>query len=216
MVKIRDINLVVHPNEALSNSIVRDGDFFEADILDYLRNTHPIHSYVLDVGANIGNHSTYFANFLICKMIFAFEPVMANYKLLVKNTYCYKNVITLPIAITNTETSVKMKLNYGNMGANEVSDDGEEKVEAFSLDWLFIRFNTPVTLIKIDVEWHEPQVLAGARKLIDKWKPLILIEDTLNQYGGLLPGYEVEKAWPEHNTYLYRSINDANVPLSSL
>lgn len=58
--------------------------------------------------------------------------------------------------------------------------------------------------MKIDVEGHEPFVLAGANKTIKRCHPLILIEDKDMQYNKLLPGYVLEKGWPKHQTYLYK------------
>lgn len=50
------------------------------------------------------------------------------------------------------------------------------KVRTVTLDSLILDFPAPVTAIKIDVEGHEAKVLLGARKLLQQFKPHILIE----------------------------------------
>jgi FkbM family methyltransferase len=203
--KLRDIDFQLHDDEMLSNAIRRDGDFYEAEILDYLRDHHPVQQFVIDVGANIGNHTVYFANFLSCEMIFALEPIPENYKLLRKNSCLYKNVLMLPIAVSSGQGPIRMTIDHQNTGASYVDQLGSLTVDGFSLDYLMGRWKKPVTLMRIDVEWHEPEVLAGAKNLIKQWKPLVLVEDTKEQYGKLLPEYHVEKAWPNHRTYLLRA-----------
>lgn len=196
---IRGIKLELHDNEDLSNHIRRENDFFEPDILDYLRDHHNKQGTVLDIGANIGNHTAYFENFLDCGLIMAFEPVPDNFILLEKNV---KSSICYNVAISaSSHDNLGMVINRGNMGASQVDLHGDLRVDALAIDDLMLN---NVTLMKIDVEEHEPAVLDGAKETIQLCKPLILIEDHYDQYAKLLPDYELEKGWPEHKTYLYR------------
>lgn len=206
-----NIEFQLHEDEAFSNAIRRDGDFFEAEILDYLAKNHPTHHIILDVGANIGNHTVYFASFLEYEYIYAFEPIFDNWKLLAYNASFFRNVFPIQAAVSDQKGYLQMSINRGNMGASQVDRNGEERVQSTKLDCMTFAEDLPVTLLKIDTEWHEPAVIDGAHELITKWHPLILIEDTNNEYEPLLTWfgkghYEQEKAWPEHNTYLYRWI----------
>lgn len=202
MVLIRGVELELHPEgEALSDHIRVKNEFFECETLDYIKDNFPHQGTIVDIGANIGNHSAYFANFLEYRQILAFEPVPANYILLVKNCAYYRSFYPFKFGITNQEKPLRIEPNRSNMGASEVSAEGSLEVIGLPLD----RFGLyDVTLMKIDVEWHEPEVLQGAYATIQKNRPMILIEDAKEEYGKLLPDYQLLKAWPEHRTYLYK------------
>lgn len=207
--KLRGIELHLHENEALSNAIRRSEDFFESEILDYIRDNHNKQVIIVDVGANIGNHTVYFANFLQYQQIVAFEPIDANFQLLAKNIETYRNVVALPIALSDYNGNIQMSINRLNMGASQVDPNGEITVIAEKLDTFFQYNEWPITLLKIDAEWHEPAVIEGAHELISRWKPLILLEDANKEYEPLLTwfgkgGYVLDKGWDEHKTYLYR------------
>jgi FkbM family methyltransferase len=190
----------LHHDEALSDHIRATGDFFEAEILDYIRDKYPDHRTIVDIGANIGNHSVYFANFLKYEAILAFEPLAENFELLKRNLVKYEGIGAVQNAVGNYTGVAHMTKNISNMGAGEIQENGEIPVPIIALDRIGLQ---DVTLMKIDVEWYEPQVLEGAQDTIFKCKPLILIEDANNAYGPLLPDYELIKAWPHHKTYLY-------------
>lgn len=205
--KVRGIDIRLHPDEALSNHIRRTGDFFEAEILDYLATNHPIQGTVVDVGANIGNHSLFFLEFMHVHGLVAFEPVPENYVLLVENLTGHDNITMVQYAVGRKQGAARIKTNYGNMGASEVSDEGSVEVPMVSLDSFlgsYIYAAQDISLVKIDVEGYEPEVIDGAQDTIYICKPLILIEDWKKEYGSLLPGYVLEKGWDHHHTYLYR------------
>jgi hypothetical protein len=93
------------------------------------------------------------------------------------------------------------------MGACEVdpvydSEKGHRKVQQVRVDDLLLI--PRITLMKIDVEWYEPNVLKGAQNIIESDKPLILMEDAEGTYAKLLPPeYELLQAWLAHKTYLF-------------
>lgn len=205
---LRNQPFLIHDNEDLSNAIERNKDYWEADILDYLRDNFNRQEVILDIGANIGNHSVYFARYLDYHKIFCFEPDPINYALLYKNIHAadhkdYLSIRPYNFAISNVEpcTEIHLALNRSNWGAHEIQKTGIA-IYAYPLD--YFAFIDPVTLIKLDVEWHEPQVLESGKNLIQKDKPLILIEDADKTYESLLPNYSLIKAWDHHKTYLYK------------
>ena len=206
-INLRGVPFRVHDNEALSNAIRTNGDYWESDILDYIRDRFPIHKVVLDIGANIGNHAVYFATHLIYTKILAFEPLPENYELLRQNIQPYgiDKVSARNWAISDRVGRAQIVKNEANYGACEVSYDSLVGTEVImsSVDTL-TEFWQPVTLMKIDVEWWEPHVIAGAQKTIERDHPLILIEDTNKAYGPLLPQYDMIYAWDHHKTYLYK------------
>lgn len=207
LVRLLDDTLLnVHDKgEALSDHIDLHRDYFEEDILNYLSDKHPVNEVIIDVGANIGNHTVYFAQYLEYSQIIAFEPVPANFKILRENTKRFPNIQLRYQAVGAERKMVRMLANAGNMGASEINPEGDINVMQVRIDDLLLR--DKVTLMKIDVEWYEPQVLLGAANIIETDKPLILVEDSLNTYADTFASmkYTPEKAWPEHKTYLYRS-----------
>lgn len=187
--------------EQLSEHIIREQDYFEKNILEYLQEKYPTHETILDIGANIGNHTTYFAKYLYYNEIVAFEPIPENFELLKVNTKNFTGINLRKEAVGDGVLDVKMIRDWENMGACEVNPKGDVIVHQTKLDNLLVG---KVTLIKIDVEWYEPFVLLGARNIINEDRPLILIEDSKDEYSSLLPDfYRLIKAWPEHRTYLY-------------
>lgn len=208
-----DTRLFLHDSgEALSDAIARDQDYFEKEILEYMSEHHPQQDVILDIGANIGNHTAYFAQYLEYSSIIAFEPVFENYQLLKLNT-SYPNIILRNEAVGRFRGNVYIRLNTGNMGACEIEPDitktdGTRRVSQVRVDDLLLV--RPVTLIKIDVEWYEPEVLLGAKSILETDKPLLLIEDANGVYADLLPPeYELLQPWLAHKTYLYGVPNES-------
>lgn len=205
-------NLWVHDEgEQLSDAIVEAGDYFEKEILEYLSDQYPQQEIILDIGANIGNHTVYFSQYLENIAVIAFEPIRENFALLRRNTHPYPNIVIRNEAVGATRGTVGMVLNRSNMGACEVSDDKDgveyRKVPQVRVDDLLLM--PRVSLMKIDVEWYEPEVLKGAKDILETDKPLILIEDADGVYADLLPpDYELLQAWLNHKTYLF-GVKDA-------
>jgi FkbM family methyltransferase len=203
VIKIRGIDINLYQDENVSNDIRRHQDFFESPILDYIREKYPVQKTIVDAGANIGNHALYFANFLKFESMHCFEPIDRNYKILESNTHDVK-IKLYKQALSSEKKTLKMNLGGRNMGSCIVSDTGDVPVEAVTLDSLNLQ---NVTLLKIDVERHEPELLKGAKETISRCHPLILIEDDTGEYAKLLPGYIQEMYWHRYRTYLYRWID---------
>lgn len=211
-VTLRGIEMHLHPpGEYVSDHMRDTGDFYEADILDELARRLALHppGVLIDVGAMIGTHTVFMAHFIPHTWIHAFEPVPENLQLLRVNTAQLRNVEVSSLAISDRRQMLDIWFRYQNLGHCVVAQtdpwpdtyDQCFEVEAFPLDTF--RF-TDVRLIKIDVEGHEPQVLAGAKDTIARCHPLILIEDWQQQYAPLLLGYRVAAEWQTaHQTTLY-------------
>jgi FkbM family methyltransferase len=146
-----------------------------------------IHSHVkggiaIDVGAHIGYYSRLLSP--LVEKVYAFEPDPANYSYLVKNTQNYENIIPLNIAVSDASGTQPFFLVKNSTFRHSLIDEGGGEriiVNAAALDDLPELKDRTVSFVKIDVEGHEQNVLAGMRNIIAKSHPLIIAEMPLNE-----------------------------------
>ncbi|HPM21228.1 MAG TPA: FkbM family methyltransferase [Thermotogota bacterium] len=194
----------LHYHDDLINSLVsKYNNFFEYWVLEEVRNKIKSYDFTIDIGANVGNHSFYFKNICNAKRLIAFEPLLDNLDLLKLNC---NNIEIQPYAISNINSIGNLMVPdlLNNSGIARISNSGN-RVELKTLD--FFNFKN-VTFIKIDVEGHELQVLEGATKTINKYKPQLLIEihNGINIVDILkyLPNYKYEKiSYESHYLFTY-------------
>jgi FkbM family methyltransferase len=141
----------------------------------------PPGSIALDVGANIGALTLALAaNVGTRGTVIAIEPQGAVYQLLCANLALneIRNVRTLHAAAGRApgRTFVAMPTHAtpGNSGAAEVTDQGGELVSVVSIDSLQL---PSCHFIKIDVEGFEQSVIAGAANTIDRFRPVLYVEN---------------------------------------
>ena len=137
---------------------------------------------VLDIGANIGNHTVAFAS--KAKQVFSFEPHPRNYQLLAINASLYSNVKTFNVGASDRKQVLEAVTPNGNMGATSITlnarlDNEASKVVDFSLvalDEMPDITDQDIGFVKIDVEGHELSALRGMQRILEKQKPLIAFE----------------------------------------
>ena len=137
---------------------------------------------MLDLGANIGNHTLFFANELHAGKIISFEPVPATFDILKKNIEI--NGLQNKVELHKEGLSDKpgraaiASFNEGNVGGTALKAGAGELILT-TVDAL----NLPkVTLMKIDVENMEHLLLAGALETIKRTRPLIMTESFPERY----------------------------------
>lgn len=161
----------------IQKTIRREQNFYEQDMLeDILKRVVP-GSLALDIGANIGNHTIFFSK--ICKLkVISFEPFEHCYKILTKNVYLNKineQVTTHHKAVgCASGTGTPIIVDSNNLGQTRFVVQPSGDVEMVALDDL--HFDQRVSLLKIDVEGMELDVLKGGSELIKRDNPLIYIE----------------------------------------
>ncbi|GEM_PF-1463128 len=152
--------------------------FYEEMMLEDIRNRVKDTSEIIDIGANIGNHTIFFSSICQCK-VHAFEPQKNVFNLLKKNVQLNKqeNKVELyNIALGEKEEKGDIKIvDKNNLGSSEVEYNINGEVIIKTLD-SFISLFKNIAVIKIDVEGMELSVLKGAVKTIKKFKPLLYIE----------------------------------------
>lgn len=58
-----------------------NNNFYEYNLLTFLREKFNNQKNILDICANIGNHSLFFAKYFNCNQIYSFEPIPKNIEL---------------------------------------------------------------------------------------------------------------------------------------
>lgn len=149
---------------------------YELEMLDDIRSRLSAGDRVLDVGANIGNHTLYMASVTGCHVV-AFEPNVELADALAHSVQL--NALGAQVAIKTIglgrETahgSFKEQLS-SNLGAQSI-EVGQGHITIRALDELDLQ--RPVKLMKIDVEGMELAVLEGGVGLIAQDRPLIYVE----------------------------------------
>jgi len=140
----------------------------------------------LDVGANIGNHSLWFARRFA--QVLAFEPNPVCIKLFEANMLMNQigNVRLFPLGLSDAAADVTFHSNQdGNLGRSGVAPElaatasrsfavplqrGDEVLTEEVLGTL------PVRLVKLDIEGHEFAALSGLRNTLLRHRPLVLFE----------------------------------------
>ena len=156
---------------------------YELDMLQAMRDVLAADDLVLDVGANIGNHTLYLAMVVGCRVL-AFEPnpqltdplqesIVAN------NLEDRVTLIGKGVGAAQAKGAF-LNLKPDNLGAQPLTLVAEAKssqdgmLEVIPLDSM--EFNQTVKAIKIDVEGMELDVLKGASKILEKHRPELFIE----------------------------------------
>lgn len=194
----RQHHVTMYPNvacfafDAISIKILVKGQFeaegltlLEKEVFPLLQNRR----VCLDIGANIGNHSLFFAKFF--DQIFAFEPNLKAFKLLQINANLAPNIKSLNIGASNQKQTLTAFEDPLNLGATTVEKDvanrrieNSKTRETKSILLKMERLDDVVPesvfgridFIKIDVEGHELAALKGAEKLLLSSFPVVAFE----------------------------------------
>ena len=172
-----------HIGLQINNYGVYEEEILEA-IMYFLSKQYNINSFetILDIGANIGNHSLYFSK--KAKNVYAFEPNPNTFELLKFNTRNNKNISIFNLGLYNKNCKkilIENSLNIGQSFLNDTlgfkkDNHTNYKVNLSRLDSIKELFKKNISLIKIDVEGSEWEVMSGGKDLIEKNLPLILFE----------------------------------------
>jgi len=147
----------------------------EALLVKKLRTSLPSNMKFIDVGGNIG---TFFWQFTDkCTEVYVFEPI-PKLNNVIARSISYNNdkkVKLIAKAVGDQPAVVKMlDNNNSNIVSGSVAEDMID-IPVTTLDIEFASCNK-VDFIKIDVEGYEVSVLNGAVKLIDRHRPVMLVE----------------------------------------
>ena len=175
----KSIDITIYESEHVSTHISDSSMFYEIAFLQYIQNNYPVQTGIIDVGANIGNHSLFFSEFLEHDIIHSFEPHSDNFELLQKNMDGRKAKLYQTALSEKKGEMVLYNSDSSNNGgfslhAHPHSFVVYDKIDVTTLDSYKLK---NISMIKIDVEGHEDGVLKGAVNTIKKNHPIIFIEN---------------------------------------
>jgi FkbM family methyltransferase len=141
---------------------------------------------VLDIGANVGTYTLRMSQLVgPAGRVFAFEPVMETFEILAANVQRapYANVTLLNVAVSDKNGASEVIVPtaekgfaahyFAHLASDEEGGTGRP-VYCLSIDSLDLPER--VSLVKIDVEGHEKQALAGMRELLRRDLPTLIVE----------------------------------------
>ncbi len=163
----------------------------------------------LDIGANIGTHALYFAQFF--DKVIAIEPHPRTYQLLKINAKLASNVFPVNLGCSNVYQKVRAIEPITDASqaviakSPTISNDEFNSVE-FDVDLLdnmeMVNTCEDIDFLKIDVENHELECLEGAVNLLNKHKPVVVCEILAsNISNGANPAIEFLKK--NHYEFIY-------------
>lgn len=108
---------------AISRAVAIDGvhELLELNLIKEKFSEHLKDKDVLDIGANIGNHSIFLSK--IAKNIFSFEPNPLIYSLLKINTLPFKNIKIFNYGASDKTITLLARVSKENWGGGRISLD---------------------------------------------------------------------------------------------
>jgi FkbM family methyltransferase len=157
----------------------RKGTFYELKELMDLQPIFPAGGVFVDIGANVGNHTLFAALHLAAGRVIPFEPNRQAYDLLIQNVLVngLRDVVDLGflgVGLSDRhDGGFQMEERKRNLGGARMLA-GQGELEVYRADDILADV-TP-DMIKIDVEAMEMQVLNGLSGVLDRCRPILLVE----------------------------------------
>lgn len=169
------------PATDIGGALFFTGEFEKAE-LEECRKYISSDSVILDVGANIGLHSLYFANQAPDGCVLAVEPGLDAFDQLRKNVDGRKNIALLNIAISDMGGIAEF-FNASDSAYSSLRDTKRAtiakttRVPCMTIDDVVAALRLPrVDFVKIDVEGFEYHALRGMIGTIARFHPVIYCE----------------------------------------
>lgn len=195
---LKEINTIAYPVNGAFKIHLNTKNFIDACIY-YTGDYEPYLKYhfkaiinsgdvILDVGANIGFHTLYFAELTgVAGKVFAFEPVPVNFNSLQNNTNLndFSQIVLVNKALGNVNEILDIHINEQNQnpGAYNLLETGIKNATVECIkgdDYIREHCIQTVNFIKVDVEGFELEVFKGLSNTILKFKPKIIFEYDAN------------------------------------
>jgi len=166
---------------------------FTKEILTNLSKIIKPNSTVIDIGAHTGNMSVAYS--LFSDKVFSFEPNPATFEVLEKNSQLNPNIKPFNYAVSDEEGALEFHYSdfgFCNGGFATRTDFGvgvtghKVPIDVYAVNlekFLEDKEVGEISLIKIDAEGHDKDILKTLTNIITKHKPILITEI----YNGLSP-----------------------------
>jgi len=186
---------VTHSNDTVMSHHV-SGVFYEEEELHLISEFYT-GGAILDVGANVGNHSVFFSKVMGADIVLPFEPNVMTRNVLLINLLLNEcqNIdkqfceIALGTHSCFLETVVESE---NNLGGATLQPSDTASIRCLRGDDIFAA--RAFSFIKIDVEGMELDVLEGLSASIERWRPTMFVE----VFDSRFPQF---KAWCDNRDY---------------
>lgn len=166
-----------------ANALTRchdEGSFYELDLLEDSRQFVGRGIHVIDVGANLGNHTVYWAG--ACGAhVAAIEPDLTLGECLTNALWLngLTDLVTLYTGVAGDGCRVRPiphpRAPAETAGNRCFAVDPDGPIKSFRIDEAFASWSQ-IGVIKIDVEGMERHVIEGAQGLLSYWRPAVYAE----------------------------------------
>ncbi|MET3535532.1 FkbM family methyltransferase [Chryseobacterium limigenitum] len=152
---------------------------YEQEIIDDIRNTLSKDKVLLDIGANIGQHSLLLAPY--CKQIYAFEPIPDVYKefsdSIKENKYQNVKLFNTAIGKDSAVHSFNYVAGHAGMSSFIESKNPGNKIINVQVEPLKKMIaDTKFDVVKLDVEGYEAVVVLGNKDIFLQNRPIFFME----------------------------------------
>lgn len=141
------------------------GQYFDKELISNIENI----SFV-DGGGYVGDTvKEVINNYPDFKKIYLIEPILDNINIAKRKLKDIKNIIFLPIGISNKKTTLYFN---DEKSFSSIYGNGTKSVKVDTLDNII---QEKVDFIKLDIEGAEQDAICGAKETIKKYRPILAI-----------------------------------------
>ena len=162
------------------------GGTYEKEACGFLQTIILPDAVCYDIGTNLGYHALIMAEAAKNGHVYAFEPIPQVCEILQKNININhkQNITIVPKAVTREAGKIQLVRDTSiDQAAIKFAYEGKSlhmrgiiECDGVTLDGFAVEKKTPPSVIKIDVEGAEVDVLQGASSVLEQFHPLVLCE----------------------------------------
>lgn len=190
--------------------IVKNGFIHEKNTLNFIKNNITSNTSIITAGTHIGTFLPLFSK--IAKKVYGFEPILENYHYAKLNIELnlLNNINLYNFALGDKECELYIiEHNLIEKSLCRVVNNYDincTKIKSKKLDSINEILNCEISIIQLDVEGFENKVLSGAQKIIEKFNPILILENNNKSY-------DIPEFLKKYNYILHDVKIDANIIL---